>query len=425
MYNFLKLGRAAAFALIVQLTLSSLAGAPLRLTKEQAVVRALQYNPALGAARTTIDQATGYASQAGRWANPELSLDYATDRSFNDDGERSFGLGFEQRFPVTNRLRLQKDIAQDEIELARAEIANQVRLLSREVESSVASVAALQAQLKLREVIIELHQRFALFIESRIETGEASSIDANQIKIERYAVALEMQDLENQLLGELAALRQLIGAEVNTSIDLSHQFALPETEPELSILTRAALENHPEYRMKSLLYRIADKRISVAKAERWADVALRVFFEEERSVDAPGGLGTDRSFGIGVSIPLPLMNRNQGVIEVSRAQQRQVKYELDAVGLRVRSDANTQRERAISLYAQAREYDQSLTQLVAKNLADMNEAYSAGQISLAELFRSQEQGLKIQSTQLAKLHDFEQAMIHWKAATAQYTPVSR
>ena len=77
----------------------------------------------------------------------------------------------------------------------------------------------------------------------------------------------------------------------------------------------------------------------------------------------------------------------------------------------------------MSLYQQAREYDQHLTQLVAKNLAEMKSAYGAGQINLVELFRSQEQGLRVQSAQLTKLHDFEQAIIRWKAATAQMQPV--
>ena len=58
-----------------------------------------------------------------------------------------------------------------------------------------------------------------------------------------------------------------------------------------------------------------------------------------------------------------------------------------------------------------------------RNLAEMNTAYGAGQIDLVELFRSQEQGLRVQSAQLAKLHDFEQAMIRWKAATAEAQPV--
>lgn len=419
MQNFLKLGRAAAFALIVQSTLSSLSGATLILTTEQAVAHALAHNPSLAAARTAIDQAQGRYRQAGRWQNPELSLDYASDRWSNDAGERAFAVGFEQRFPVTNRLRMQKNIARDEVELAQAEVANQARLLALQVESSVAGVAEIQAQLKLREEMWALNTEFAVFIESRIETGEASSIDANQIKIETYAVQQAMQQLRNKLIERLAALRQLIGLDVDTAIETAFEFALPQTQPDLPILTHEALQNHPEYRMKSLLYVIADKQVAVERATCWADIALRVFFEEERSVDDPGGLGTDRSFGVGVSIPLPLMNRNNGAIEASIAQLQRIRYELDSVSAKIRSDARSQRERVLHLYAQTRDYETNLTQLVEKNLRDMTAAYGAGQVSLTELFRSQEQGLKIQSTHLAMLHDFEQAMINWKAATAQ------
>lgn len=422
MYKFMKVGRAIAFALIVHTTLSSLVAKPFTLSKEQAVVRALQQNPALNAARTTIDRAQGNHQQAGRWSNPELSIDYATDRTFNDEGEYGYSVGFEQRFPVTNRLRLQKSIAEDEIELAQAEVANQVRLLTREVEASVATVTALEAQIKLRDERLVLNRKFAEFMESRVGTGEVSSVETNQVQIELYAVEQEKQELSNELLLELAKLKQLVGVDSDVDLSLKHQFELPAEQPQLTGLTKESLMQHPEYRMKALLYRMADKRISVAKAERWADIAVRVFFEEERGVDDPSGLGTDRFFGIGVSIPLPWLDRKEGAIQASRAERRQFKYELDRVGLELRSEASTQATRVMSLYQQAREYERNLTQLVAKNLSEMNAAYGAGQIDLVELFRSQEQGLRVQSAQLTKLHDFEQAMIRWKAVTAQVLP---
>ena len=421
MYQFLKIGRLLAFALIAQATVSSLSAETLRVTKAQAVAQALQANAGLMAARTTIDRAQGNFNQAGRWSNPELSLDYATDETFNDEGEYGFALGLEQRFPVTNRLRVQKAIAQDEIELAQVEVANQTRLLVQAVELSINTVAELQAQIALRQERRALNQQFADFLESRIETGEASLIETNQIKIEIYAVDQELQQLQNERAEQLTVLRQLMGVAEGVEVVPQVDFKLPQTVPDLSLLTQESLQNHPEYRMKYLLLRIADKRVSVAKAERWADIALRVFFEEERGVDDPGGLGRDRYVGVGVSIPLPLMDRNDGAIEASRAQQRQMKYELEYVGSKLRSAAKIQRARALSLYTQAQDYQTNLTQLVNKNVADMNTAYSAGQISLTELFRAQEQALKIQSTHIEMLHDYEQAMIYWKAATAQHS----
>lgn len=417
--HYLKLGCLIGVAVIVQSTLNRLMAEPLVLTKAQAVLYALQYNPALNAARTTIDRAQGYRQQAGRWQNPELSIDYATDQTFNNEGEQVYSVGFEQRFPVTNRLSLQQAIAADEIELAQAEVANQIRLLTCQVEARVVSISALEAQLKLRDERMELNQTFARFMESRIDTGEVSSLETNQVQIQFYAVEQEKQALSNRLLLEHAQLKQLIGATVDTELKVVHLFELPVTVPQLTSLTQETLMQHPEYQIKSLLYRISDKRISVAKADRWADIALRVFFEDTRSIDTPSGLNTDRFFGVGVSIPLPLADRKQGRLRASRAERRQMQYELDQVCLQLRSEAQLQAMRALHLYEQARGNNRHLTQLLNKNLAEMSAAYGAGQISLAELFRSQEQGLRMHSAQLTKLHDFEQAMIRWRAATVQ------
>jgi outer membrane protein, heavy metal efflux system len=419
MVKFSKLGRPLAFALIVQATLSSLVGSQFSLTAEQAVAQALQSNALLMAARATIDRAQGLSTQTGRFENPELSVDYATDRSFNNEGERRFALGFEQRFPVTNRLRVQKRIAADEIELAEAEVANQARLLTRSVEAAVARITEIQAQLRLRKEIAALNQKFAGFIESRIDTGEASLVDANQIRIEIYAVEQEMQQLENQLAEQLSELRHLISADVDAEIVTLFELDLPDSPPHLDVLSAEALQSHPVHRMKSLLYSIKSRQVSLAKTERWADIALRVFYEEAKSLDDPSGLGSDRMVGLGFSIPLPLMNQSQGAITASQAQQRQFKHELDYTESKIRHEASMLRERVLSLYHQVRLYETNLTQLVEKNLEDMNVAYSSGQISLNELFRSQEQALKIQSAYCRMLHDYQQAMIDWKAATAQ------
>ena len=154
-------------------------------------------------------------------------------------------------------------------------------------------------------------------------------------------------------------------------------------------------------------------------AERWGDIAVEVFFENERSVDEPDGIGTDRFFGIGVSIPLPLNNQYRGAIAEGRAYRRQVEKEMDAVSLNIHNQAEALRKKASALYAQAFNYRQNITLLVDQNLKDMNAAYSSGQISLTELFRSQEQRLKLQSTYLSMIKEFEITLIDWEAATSR------
>ena len=119
----------------------------LSINKEQTVHLALQKNKDLAAARLTIERAKARHTQAGKWENPELKLGYSSDLAFNNEGESAFEIGFEQRFPITNRLRLLKDIANVEISLAETEILNQERLLIREVEGVVTNLAYIEQQL--------------------------------------------------------------------------------------------------------------------------------------------------------------------------------------------------------------------------------------------------------------------------------------
>ena len=77
------------------------------------------------------------------------------------------------------------------------------------------------------------------------------------------------------------------------------------------------------------------------------------------------------------------------------------------------------KEKVGSIYKQVYEYDHGVTQIVEQNLNDMNVAYESGLVSLTDLFRSQEQRLKIEFFQLTMLHDYEQALVDWKAATNQ------
>lgn len=391
----------------------------LSFNKQGAVALALRNNKSLAAAKTTIEQAEARHSQAGRLSNPELKVNYSFDKTFNNEGEYTFGFGFEQRFPITSRLRHLKNIARKEIALAEAEITNQERLLAQRVETVILNIALAEAQIQLRNSQIQLIEDFANFVESRVKAGEASTLEVNQVKLEQFSVKQQIEQLNIERNEHLSRLKRLLGLEESSRVKVLHEFSIPVDPVALPMITRSALEDHPEYRLKQLLFEIADERTSLELANRWDDIAIGLFFENERSVDEPVGRETDNFFGVSVSIPLPFNQRNQGRVQESRAYQRQIELELDAVSLETLSLAQSLKEKVSDLYDQVYEYDQEVTQIVEQNLHEMNVAYESGLVNLSDLFRSQEQRLKIEMFQLTLLHDYEQALVDWRAATHQ------
>lgn len=394
----------------------------LKLTSQDAVELALQKNQSLMAARSAIEKAGAYSQYAGRLDNPELKLGYASDRTFNDEGERSYSIGFEQRFPVTNRLKLLKRVSSIEVKLAEAEVRDQERLLIRDVESAVELISSLNLRLSLLDGMIDLQGSFAAFLEKRIENGEASTLDLNQVRVSLFSVKQEIQNLTKQRDGALGSLRSLLGLEPNTELEILAQQTRLLNLPKMAELDGEFLQSHPEYQLKALLAEIARGQTVLAKANRWADIAVEVFFEEERAVDDPNGLGRDRFFGIGVSIPLPMHDQNRGEIEANRFRERQIHHELNAISLRLKNEAATLQSNAEATYRQATKYKESAVSLVEQNLEDINNAYAAGQVDLGEVFRVQEQHLNIQTAQLELWHELKQILIEWRAATARNFP---
>ncbi|MDQ8205928.1 TolC family protein [Coraliomargarita sp. SDUM461003] len=388
-----------------------------QLSSEQAVQLALENQPLLLAAQAVVAQAEGRLLQAGRLSNPELGLSYQGDQAFNDEGEQNFGLAFTQRFPVTNRLKLERALAQKEIEVARAEIEEQMRELKLQVRLAVVTLATTQAEWALRSQLTELNRNFLKFIESRVQTGEASTVEVDQLQMALYVTEQEAHHLEHQLIVDRAALNELMGMPADYEFELSTPLAMPTQAPSFPEFSQTRLEQHPSYRLRQLLLELAEGRIASARAERWADVAVQIFYKEERSMDAPEGLGRGRSFGLGISVPLPLHDRNQGNIAASRAARNEMQWRLQSIASKLQIEAKLQSELASELYHQAEKYETQLRAVLDRNAAAMQTAYTNGQISLPELFQSQEQQLKIQSTQIEVLSELKKSKIRWSAAT--------
>jgi cobalt-zinc-cadmium efflux system outer membrane protein len=410
--------RYSCFVLLVFAGSSLSAATDNKLSSAEAVQLAIAQNPLLQAARSVVAQAEGGLLQAGRWDNPELGIRYAGDQAFNHEGEQSFGLAFSQRFPVTKRLQLEKAVAQKEVELARAEIDNQVRLLTQQVQLAVVALAETEAELELRQALSQLNRDFLAFIESRIETGEASQVEADQLRITLYAIQQEARHLQHRQTQQQAELRELMGVAPEYAIRLDYSFEVAATQAELPELGEATLKAHPAYQVRQLLLELAEGHIANARAERWADIAIELFYEEERGVDAPDDLERDRFIGIGISVPLPWHDRNQGNVAKRRAFRNEMQWRLQATASKLRIAAAMQRDLVYTLHAQALEYESEVTALIERNLKAVQDGYANGQISLSELFQTQAQRLKIQSTHIEMLSELAKARIHWSAATA-------
>ena len=163
-------------------------------------------NPDLAAARLRIQEAVGRMNQSGRLANPEIETGLEHNSRFR---EGKFEIGISQRFPVTGRLQLEKDVSLTELQAAEAEVREVERQLTGQAREAVVKILATRQRRELLREQSGVSGEFAKFLSEIAAKGEGSPLDAGQAKLEATSLAMEMRQLdagETALVGELKPL---------------------------------------------------------------------------------------------------------------------------------------------------------------------------------------------------------------------------
>ncbi|MFN7140113.1 MAG: TolC family protein [Limisphaerales bacterium] len=295
------------------------------MTLDALVVQALEKNPELNFYRTEIAAAKGEKRTATAWQNPELSTELGHKRvsggGLSGEG-MAWSVSVMQPFEYPGRIALRKAIANRQIELAEigyaqfcAALAARVRTLGYGLlvaqEKAEASQAVAERGQELVEVLVQRDPAgIAPLLETRII--EASVIVAKRRAAEAFKEAQVALYELNQLRGERLSAPLRVA-----KTDLKFQAIASADE-----LVVAALTNNFELRMRQVELAQQGLRVDLSKNERKPGITAGPFYSQE------SGNETERVVGVGISMPLPLWNRNQGNIETAKARQGQAETSL-------------------------------------------------------------------------------------------------
>jgi len=289
------------------------------LTLEEALDRAgvspsaseLSENPRTMGPRAEVEAAQALVTQAGLRPNPEASLEVENIAGTGPySGLRateytlSAGVPLElggKRGARLGAARAEVDVARVREQLAIADLALAVR------QRYVAAVAA-QARVELGLDVVERNRELARIANELVEAGREPPLRSLRAQA---ALAEAEAELKAAQANALAA-RFALGALWSQEPAAAPAAAFPHIEPPYELLGD---------------YRGLEPRL--AAAER---IAAEMAVGRERALGVPdptisAGVrrfeeSNDQSFVVGVSIPLPFRNRNQGNIAAAQAQSR-------------------------------------------------------------------------------------------------------
>ena len=375
----------------------------------------LRHNPDLAAARLRIDEARGRLLGAGRLANPELGVGFTHDRRFE---EGTVGVSLDQKFPVTERLRLEKSLSAKLVTAAELEVRDAERKVIAEAQALMVKLLSLEQQRTLRSQQTELAQKLSKFASDRAGKGELSPLDAAQAQVDSQRLLLEGRKLETERVSLLGELKPKLGVSAQDTLTVTG--GLPET----TIPASASWEQRADYQLALVAEDAARTGTDLAKSKKWEDISAGVLWEGERMEDAPDGLERTGFFGLRLSVPLPFWNRNQGEIAEKNAAALRTSLETKALTAVITNEAAAARNEMEANAKLAAETKDKLLPLVVQQTLRLEKAYEQGQTDLLTVLRAREQRLQLEAAVLDATRDFHLARIRYEAATAKHAPAN-
>lgn len=365
-------------------------------------------NPDLAAARLRIREAVGRMNQAGRLTNPDLESSIEHNPAFR---EGKFEIGLSQRFPITGRLQLEKDLSVTELKSSEAEVLEVERQIVANAREVVVKLLAIHQRRELLMQQVELAKEFAASLAENAAKGEGSAIDAVQAKLEANSLAMEIRQLDASATSLTGELKPLLGMSPGEALNVSG--SLPEPK-----LPSASTDpsRRPDLQVAALDAKAAAQGVALEQARRFDDVEGGLFASAERMEDAPQGYDNEAIIGLRFKIALPFWNKNEGAIEEAEARKERKELEAAALSRNIRLEAEAARAEMAEWAKLISEINDTLLPLAEEQSTMAETTYRSGQGEIQSVLRSREKRLQLAAARLDALREFHLARVRHESA---------
>jgi cobalt-zinc-cadmium efflux system outer membrane protein len=396
------------------------------LTIDQAVAYALEHNGELLASRKEIDAASALVKQAAFRANPRVDANVSktitgTDNNITLNGMLPLELG--GRRPA--RIR----VAERELEMRRQDVSNRERILAGDVRVKFGVALAAIIKLGFDEDLIVTSQRSYNLVAARVTEGGTAPLEQNMVLVELNRLRSTRETAEGKAQIEMLELRNLIGMTPDEPLRLRGDFNdVIAPLPPLADASERALTERPDLKLAKAAESFAEARIEQARAEGRLDASLTAGYQRMDSsyplngINDAGQLSPIRStfhyFTVGVSLELPVRNKNQGGIEAALAEAEGAKRRREFLELTVRREVAS----AYALYnstARAAEiFRVGVKDQANANLDVVRQTYELGSKTLIDYLGEQRRSIDLQNGYIDALLDTYKARVEIERAVA-------
>jgi len=396
------------------------------MTMDQAVAYALEHNGELLAVRKEIDAASALIKQATLRANPKVDASVSktitsTDNNVTVNGMLPLELG--------GRRPARIKVAERELEMRQQDFANRERMLAADVRTKFGEALAAILKLGFDEDLIATSQRGYNLVAARVTEGGTAPLEQNMVLVELNRLRSMRETAEGKTQIEMFELRNLIGMTPDEPLRLRGDFndVITPLSP-VAEATMRALSERPDLKLAKAAESFAEARIEQARAEGRLDASLIAGYQRMdfsfplNGINDGGQLSPIRStshyFTVGVSLDLPVRNKNQGAIEAAVAEADAAKRRREFLELTVRREVASVYAQYNSTARAAEIFRVGVKDQANANLDVVRQTYELGSKTLIDYLGEQRRFIDLQNGYIDALLDTYKAHVEVERAIA-------
>lgn len=320
--------------------------------------RTLQYNPEVGfdAGRQTPAESGAPPGSTGSGAAYELSAS--------------------QTIEIGGKRARRVEAAEARVDAARARLdrARQVAVSRARGAYYLAGVA--RARVKSTHEGEVVADELRSFASERLQLGAGTQLEYNVAAAGAGRARAERLAAERRYRLARADLAAAIGAPPGADLEPDAETTPPIlAPPPADALVQTAMARRGDLAVARAESRAARADVALARALGRPDPTLGASYQREPA---------DNTLLVGVSIPLPFFNRNQGGRAVAEALQNRAGVVEEAAAREVERQARTAHSAYLSASEAAVAFDRDVVDKLAENLDLARESFRAGKISLLD-----------------------------------------
>ena len=375
------------------------------LTLRDALALALVGNPELAASSWEIRAAEARALQASLLPNPELEAE--AEEIFGTGGAKGVGsaevsLVLSQLVEMGGKRARRVRVAALEGELAGWDYEARRLTVLTDTTKAFVEVLAAQERVALGEELVKLAERAQQIVAEKIKAGKVSKAEGNKARVELVTSQIELAQARRELAARRKRLVALWGGKTATFQRVAGQLDAITPVPSADRLA-AFLAQHPDVARWRTEMSLRQAKLALEKAKARVDLTLSGGVKYLNEPD-------DGAFIVGIGVPLPIFDRNQGGIREAKVELAKAAEERRSAETEMTAALGEAYEELASAFEEATTLKKDLLPTAQAAYDAVREGYRQGKFAFLEVLDAQRTLFEAKQKHIGSLASYHQAL---------------